>query len=65
MDLRTPSGDEIPIEGDETVIGRDPSSDLVLEYARISRAHAAIRSAQKRFFHRVNIAQKIADKQRP
>lgn len=41
-------GDEIPIDADEYLIGRDPSSDLVLEYARISRAHASIRSMGER-----------------
>lgn len=35
--------DSRPVEGSEFVVGRDPSSDLVLEYARISRRHAALR----------------------
>jgi soluble lytic murein transglycosylase-like protein len=40
--------ESVPLERDEFVLGRDPSCDLVLEYARVSRRHAAVRRMGER-----------------
>lgn len=32
-----------PLRGDECLIGRDPTSQLILDYARVSRRHAVVR----------------------
>jgi len=37
-----------PIRGDEFVIGRDPTSQLILDFARVSRRHAVVRELADR-----------------
>jgi ABC transport system ATP-binding/permease protein len=41
--LRVSAGDLVKIVATDTVIGRDPTCDIVIEHALVSRTHAALR----------------------
>lgn len=42
-------GAPIPLEGAEVVLGRDPSADVMLDSAQVSRRHAALRALGERY----------------
>lgn len=46
----TANGDIIPLKNGETSIGRSKNSDIVLNYATVSRSHAVIAKRKKGWF---------------